>query len=538
MCVQREIALQALLESSKSDSEDLVLLLPRYLPSLIADFPHHAQTALDAAYDVVEHDQAAVRVQGYKLVVELATVGLDEHVGTMTDVLMQMLNSSHAENSTEEISTLEECIQSLVNLDPGASVGLLTTLLKKGSSCTIPASIVWNLLQGPLEQDIQRWWKRPQPCLEDNDDDDSRSDSKTTIDNLYALLTQTRDLETSLKAADLLLASDQVRGPLATNRSMTQLLAAIIDCALARTDPSIIQTYLEKIDVLLDCVKPGKVEPDYRWLLYLYCHQPGLVNDWTRRHDLQRQNQAASTSAAPSPPGPWRPNTLSRLLQWTIRSWQTWKHEIMTGTETDQERLTLQRLAVNVIQKTIGGLPRVFPYVISSSTIPPVLPELEYRLVIAYYLFTKLRARVNYLMGPSIRKTMHQVWHVCERTLNGETVDIRNMDPVERAQWINVEIMTKVITESRIRKRGTQNRQVELTETRMCPLRISCLRRESALHSSSLHGRRQPRNLSVIKAHVVCPTSKVPNVNVTTTTTLCPHQIVDHRLWYLHHHLQ
>jgi hypothetical protein len=48
--------------------------------------------ALDAAYDVSEHEDKNVRMQGYRLVVDLARIGVGaEEVGTMTDVLLQSM---------------------------------------------------------------------------------------------------------------------------------------------------------------------------------------------------------------------------------------------------------------------------------------------------------------------------------------------------------------------------------------------------------------------------------------------------------------
>jgi hypothetical protein len=161
---------------------------------LVSDFPEYWPTALDVAYDVSEHEDMQVRIKGYQLVVDLAGIGNVEEVGTMTDVLLQMLQTcesiilvvdvspetnlsvvvtAHNDSSSAEIETLEQCIKSLIRLNPGAAIGLLTSILSKDAN--IPASLVWNFIDGPAKEDVELWMSL-----------DEQNDAHRAIkDNLY-----------------------------------------------------------------------------------------------------------------------------------------------------------------------------------------------------------------------------------------------------------------------------------------------------------------------------------------------------------------
>ena len=85
--------MELLLNSSASAETAIVLLIPKHLPELVSEFPDYWPTALDVAYDVSEHEDMQVRIKGYQLVIDLAAIGNVEEVGTMTDILLQMLQT-------------------------------------------------------------------------------------------------------------------------------------------------------------------------------------------------------------------------------------------------------------------------------------------------------------------------------------------------------------------------------------------------------------------------------------------------------------
>ncbi|KAG7527519.1 hypothetical protein FFLO_06850 [Filobasidium floriforme] len=155
----RRTALEQLIQTSSSPSISSVSLIPQHLPSLVPDFPDLWPAGLDAAYDVSEHEDKNVRMQGYRLVVDLARIGVGaEEVGTMTDVLLQSMYTSHQDNSLEEINTLEQCIRSLIHLNPGAAIGLITSLLSKETN--VPTKLIWDLIEGPANGDVEAWLGR------------------------------------------------------------------------------------------------------------------------------------------------------------------------------------------------------------------------------------------------------------------------------------------------------------------------------------------------------------------------------------------
>lgn len=70
-----------------------------------------------------------------------------------TDTLLLALAQN--DSSGAEIETLEQCIKSLIRLNPGAAIGLLTSILSKDAN--IPATLVWDLIEGPAKEDVELW---------------------------------------------------------------------------------------------------------------------------------------------------------------------------------------------------------------------------------------------------------------------------------------------------------------------------------------------------------------------------------------------
>jgi hypothetical protein len=71
---------------------------------------------------------------------------------------MSLLPIAHQDNSLEEINTLEQCIRSLIHLNPGAAVGLITSLLSKETN--VPTNLIWDLIEGPAKGDVEAWLGR------------------------------------------------------------------------------------------------------------------------------------------------------------------------------------------------------------------------------------------------------------------------------------------------------------------------------------------------------------------------------------------
>lgn len=65
---------------------------------------------------------------------------------------------AHQDNSLDEINTLEQCIRSLIHLNPGAAIGLITSLLSKETN--VPTNLIWDLIEGPAKEDVEAWLGR------------------------------------------------------------------------------------------------------------------------------------------------------------------------------------------------------------------------------------------------------------------------------------------------------------------------------------------------------------------------------------------
>jgi hypothetical protein len=74
-----------------------------------------------------------------------------------TDSMLLFL-TAHQDNSLEEINTLEQCIRSLIHLNPGAAIGLITSLLSKETN--VPTNLIWDLVEGPAKGDVEAWLGR------------------------------------------------------------------------------------------------------------------------------------------------------------------------------------------------------------------------------------------------------------------------------------------------------------------------------------------------------------------------------------------
>ena len=117
------------------------------------------------------------------------------------------------------------------------------------------------------------------------------------------------------------------------------LLSRIVTTATSEPpESSQFKSYLAHIDKLL--LLPRR--PDYRWLLYLYCHSPAAVFEWARLPAGQIPTAVASPS---------------RLVEWVVASWNLWKEESQKGAATADERLAIRDLGVKMTRTAVAQVP-------------------------------------------------------------------------------------------------------------------------------------------------------------------------------------
>jgi hypothetical protein len=131
----------------------------------------------------------------------------------------------------------------------------------------------------------------------------------------------------------------EISGKSASRASSTSFLAQIVLCAKEEpAEAEAIIPYLEKIDTLLIHTKP-----DYRWILYLYCHSPGLIFQWAKLAE------GTVPIATISP---------SRLVEWIVTSWGLWREENMAGhADGVDERLGIRELGLRIARTAVAQVP-------------------------------------------------------------------------------------------------------------------------------------------------------------------------------------
>lgn len=403
-----EETLQYLIEQSTAESSEVALLLPRNIPWLVLEFPEHWQASVDAAYDVCEHESKDVRLEGYSLVVELARIGDGEEVGAMTDILAQMLQSSELDESRSEISTLKECINSLIDINATEALGLLTSLLIKETN--VPADLVWRILEISAKTAFAK-------VMQDNT---QLGAHKVVQENLYQLLEQTGETQSRLKALTLLLNLPSISGTHPSEESLTSLLSQIALCAIEEaSDSSSVLAYLKHVETLLKFAA-SSTTPDYRWILLVYCHSPKVVYQWSK------------TTQAGTPGGP-------NMTTWLTGSWTRWKDESMKGISTPDPRLTLMDLGVKVARVAVAELPRFVPGTVSVSTVSPHISDLEVSLLLANFIYLKLRGKIPGLAEGTTSDFLQQVADTCRKGLDAAY----RADDVTRSKWENVRLMCR-----------------------------------------------------------------------------------------------
>ena len=149
---------------------------------------------------------------------------------------------------------------------------------------------------------------------------------------------ETGDHTSRTRTIRLLLLFDDIKGKQTTKTLLTELLSQIVLCAAEESEPSQIRTYLAQLDTLLAYSTPS-AKPDYRWLLYLYCHAPSTVFEWAKLP----AGQIPTAIASPS-----------RLVEWVVASWNAWKEESLKGGEGTDERLAIRELGVRMTRTAVA----------------------------------------------------------------------------------------------------------------------------------------------------------------------------------------
>jgi hypothetical protein len=154
---------------------------------------------------------------------------------------------------------------------------------------------------------------------------------------------ETGDHESRLKAIRLLMLTSDTTGPQATRESASHLISQIVLCAMESSPgSSSIASYFPHIDALLSLTPPS-ARPDHRWLLLLYCHSPAQVFDFAKLP----ADQLPTTLASPS-----------RLVEWVVASWNTWKEENKAGhMNAVDERLSIRELGVKMTRTAVAQVP-------------------------------------------------------------------------------------------------------------------------------------------------------------------------------------
>lgn len=152
------------------------------------------------------------------------------------------------------------------------------------------------------------------------------------------LLDQTGSAETRLKAIKLLFQLPKISGTHPSEESVTSLLSQIALCAAEESpDSHKIQSYLTLIQTLLS-FSPSPNSPDYRWILFIYCHSPIVVYEWAKAWQ-------AGTVGAP------------KLATWLTQSWIRWRDEVKNGISNTDPRLALMDLGIRVARVAVAQLP-------------------------------------------------------------------------------------------------------------------------------------------------------------------------------------
>lgn len=94
--LQRKDAMYTLIDSTSSDDPVILSLIAQHLADFAADFPEERNEALNAAYDICEKEDVKARLEGYRLLTELARVDNGEIVGAISDTLLQMLRAGES----------------------------------------------------------------------------------------------------------------------------------------------------------------------------------------------------------------------------------------------------------------------------------------------------------------------------------------------------------------------------------------------------------------------------------------------------------
>ncbi|KAH7912430.1 apoptosis inhibitory protein 5-domain-containing protein [Hygrophoropsis aurantiaca] len=116
----RREAFKQLIELTHSENSSLKSYAANNIKSFFSDFPDLEEDAINAVYDLCEDQDSAVRVDGYKAIVEVSRAQT-KWVKRNADVLVQLLQS----DEPNEVDVVKTALCEHLDMDPGVTLGVL-----------------------------------------------------------------------------------------------------------------------------------------------------------------------------------------------------------------------------------------------------------------------------------------------------------------------------------------------------------------------------------------------------------------------------